>query len=86
MPDSSTSFSDVVTSTIRTIVPYLVGLLATWLASRGVDVSEATEASLAGAFTFVVGSIYYVAVRWLESKYPKVGWLLGSPKKPSYQS
>jgi hypothetical protein len=68
-------------SLIRTIVPLLVGSLVAWLATRGVSVDQALILPAADAlFT----GVYYGIVRWLETKSPKAGWLLGIPGAPSY--
>lgn len=68
-------------SVIRTVVPILVGSVISWLASRGVKVDEATILPMIDA---AVAAIYYAGVRALEHRFPRAGWLLGSPGAPSY--
>lgn len=75
---------DLQTSVVRTVVPYVIGLLVSWLATNGVVVSSSASALLSAALAFLVGSVYYVAVRLLEKKWPKLGWLLGNPVQPQY--
>ena len=74
------------TSIVRTLVPFLVGYVVSLLVTQGVDVSENFEDQLSGFLTFAFGAIYYVAVRLLARKFPKLEWLLGIPTKPSYPS
>lgn len=73
-------------SIIRTGVPYLVGLVVSWVATLGIHVPDDVKMQLTGAGVFVVGTIYYAVVRKLEQKWPAVGWLLGSPSQPFYES
>jgi hypothetical protein len=68
-------------SVIRTIVPIVVGSFIAWLAARGVKVDEAT---ILPAIDAIVAGAYYALIRLVEHKYPKAGWLLGSPGAPSY--
>lgn len=75
---------DLVTSGIRTITPYVVGAVVAWLTQKGVNVPQSSVASATAIVTFIVGSAYYGAVRALEHKYPKAGYLLGVPTKPTY--
>ena len=68
-------------SLIRTFVPLLVGSLVAWLATRGVKVDSSTLLPLVDAFAT---GLYYGVVRWLETRWPKLGWLLGVPGAPQY--
>lgn len=77
---------NIITSGIRTLVPYVVGAVVAWLATKGYHVSDATMASATAFLTFGIGSVYYLVVRSLEHKYPKFGVLLGVPVKPSYEA
>ena len=73
--------NDYVTSVIRTVVPSVVALLIAALAGAGIDLdSSALEAVISG---LLIG-VYYAAARWLEGRWPQAGWLLGSPKAPTY--
>lgn len=72
--------SPVLTSILRTLVPWLVALLGpaalNWLGL--------TEATLSGVLTVGIGAIYYLIVRLLEQVHPKFGVLLGVPAEPTY--
>jgi hypothetical protein len=70
-------------SIIRTVVPIIVGSVIAWLAARGVKVDEAT---ILPAVDAVVAAAYYALIRLVEDKWPKAGWLLGSPGAPTYAS
>lgn len=78
MADTSTP---ALPSVVRTIVPFLTALLITKLAEWGLDIDPGDAQGLVVA---VVGSVYYVAVRFVEQKFPGAGWLLGSKKQPTY--
>lgn len=79
------NLTDYVTSLIRTGVPALVGVLAAWLSSKiGFVVDEQTQAGLIAAFTGLAIGLYYAVIRWLETKVPAFGWLLGVAKTPVY--
>ena len=77
----------LVTATIRTVTPYLVGWLiaaALWIVRPlGLDLPDATSDYLAGVLPLVLGSAYYVAARRLEARWPGVPWL-GSRSQPTY--
>lgn len=75
---------DYVTSTIRTVVPVIVGAVVGFLASKGIDIDQSAVAGLTAFLSGLFTAVYYVVVRFVETKYPKAGWLLGTPKKPSY--
>lgn len=76
--------SDLIISIIRTFVPIAIGSAITWLATKGVDVDENTKANIIAGVTGLVSAIYYGVVRLLEEKWGAFGYLLGSPKKPTY--
>lgn len=77
--------NDFVTSLIRTNVPIAVGAFVTWLVSLGVVVPEGAEVPLAVSSVAFVTAGYYAAVRWAETKWPPIGWLLGSRAEPQYR-
>jgi len=73
--------NDYVISLIRTWVPMLVGLLATWLLTLGIEIdSMAIELALVSLFS----GAYYALIRWLEGKFPWIGILLGAKRTPTY--
>jgi hypothetical protein len=74
--------SDAIVSLIRTIVPVIVGLVLAGLIKLGIEVDET---ALATVFDGLLIGLYYALARWLESKWPSLGWLLGAPKQPTYQ-
>lgn len=76
--------NDLATSIIRTIVPTVVGAVIAWLVARGVTVDPATEAQLTAALVAVLTGVYYALARLAERKWPNAGWLLGTPKQPTY--
>jgi len=72
------------TSLIRTIVPMIVGWLIAQLAIRGLNIDPGLVEQLV---TWGITSAYYVAVRVFETRIaPKLGWLLGLPKQPTYDA
>lgn len=75
-------------SRIRTFVPMLVGVAATWiehqLASRyGILLSIDTPTA-AVVITGAASGAYYEVARRLEQWQPRLGWLLGYPSEPVY--
>lgn len=72
------------TAVVRTATSYIVGLVVSLLLSANIQASEEFTANLTAILTFIVGTIYYIAVKALEKKWPKLGWLLGSPNAPVY--
>lgn len=78
--------ADLIASLTRTAVPTLVGAILTLLATNGIKAPEGAEEWLAGVLFFVFAFGYYTIVRLLEAKFPKMGWLLGNPAKPTYNS
>jgi len=78
------TFNSIVASLIRTAVPGIAGLILGWLVSINISIPGVSEPALEGVLTFAFGFAYYAAVRLLEKKWPKLGWLLGLPVQPSY--
>lgn len=76
--------SDFVTSFVRTYVPIAVGTIISWLATKGINIDPQASAGLVAFLTGLIIAVYYGAVRLLEKKFPQIGWLLGSVKKPEY--
>ena len=74
----------MITSVIRTVVPYVVGYLVALLVGWGIEVPTEVQAWLTETLTLVLGTAYYVAARWLEEH--GVTWpLLGSTQRPVYE-
>lgn len=70
-------------SLVRTIVPMAVGALSAWTVNTlGIELplDPATE-----TLTAILSGLYYAAVRWLESRWPGAGVLLGARSKPHYE-
>lgn len=68
-------------SVIRSVVPVVVATVVSFGLRYGVNLDEGATADLLGA---LAGSGYYALVRWVEGKFPNLGWLLGTPGAPSY--
>lgn len=73
-------------SLVRTVVPFVVGSIASWLLTRGIDMDEASKAQLTSVVTVVLGAAYYAVVRLGERVRPKLGVLLGMAKAPVYDT
>lgn len=78
--------SDFITSLIRTYVPIIVGSIIAWLSARGIAIDANAIAGLAAFLSAVFSGAYYLLIRILEKKYPQVGILLGSTRKPEYSN
>ena len=73
-------------SIIRTVVPLIVAGIVSQLAKRGIDAGPHQEV-IAQAVGALVAAAYYGAVRLLETHVkPRLGWLLGSAKAPTYDA
>lgn len=74
-------------SIVRTIVPVIVGAIVSYLATIGVTLPDDVMSALSVIITAAASAAYYVAVRWLEQKWPHLGVLLGWAAVPeSYTS
>lgn len=83
--DYDRAVTGVLTSIVRTAVPYIVGLLVTLAAKAGLDLDDGTLQSIGALLTVAIGTAYYAAVRELETRFsPAWGWLLGRAKRPAY--
>jgi ABC-type transport system involved in cytochrome c biogenesis permease component len=76
--------SQYIVSVIRTWVPIIVGSFIGWLLSLGVEVGEDAQAALTLALGALATALYYAFVRWLETKFPSAGILLGYIRQPVY--
>lgn len=76
--------SALVLSVIRTGVPALVGALAAWLlATFGVQLPDEVLVEAVAAGTAVLATLYYIAARVVERRWPSWSWLLGSTQQPT---
>lgn len=75
---------DFVISFIRTVIPMVVGALASYMTSKGIELPAEAFAGLVTFLTATLSALYYLIVRWLETKWPAFGWFLGVPGKPKY--
>lgn len=71
-------------SAIRTFVPWLVGLVTSWLATQGITLDDNTLGILTLVLQGVFGVLYYLLVRGLEYLNYRFGWLLGYARMPVY--
>jgi hypothetical protein len=76
---------DLGPSIVRTVTPYVVGVVVTLLARWGIDWTPSPEALVIVAG--LVSAAYYALVRILETRGRQAwGWLLGTPKAPTYDA
>lgn len=73
-----------VLSLIRTWVPVIIGSLISWLANLGIEVSAQYQGILIVIMTAAIIGLYYTAVRFLETRFPAIGVLLGAAQPPVY--
>jgi hypothetical protein len=77
--------NNFVTSIIRTWVPIAIGVVVTWLQiALEYTVDPETSAMLISFVTGITIAAYYGLIRWLEGRFPQIGWLLGLAKAPGY--
>lgn len=76
--------NDIITSIIRTIVPMIVGAIVAFFATKGITFDEQFRANMIGVLQLIFSALYYITARALETKVPRLGWLLGSVKQPGY--
>ena len=73
-------------SIIRTVVPIIVAQVVAYAAGRGLDLGQ-WRGILEQVIGAAAGGLYYAGVRILEVKIrPRFGWLLGTPKAPTYEA
>lgn len=82
MPDSVTPTKDVGKSLIRTVTPFVTAWVAAYVAQKGFDIDPEV---VSGEFVTLAGAVWYSAVRFLEQRWPKAGWLLGVAEAPVYE-
>jgi hypothetical protein len=76
--------NDLLISFIRTAVPTIVGAVAGFLTAKGITLDPSALAGLTAFLSGLFTAVYYLIARFLESKYPKLGFLLGVAKPPTY--
>lgn len=76
--------SDFVTSLIRTYTPMIVGGVVSFLTAKGLDIPEESVMGVTTFLTVVISGAYYGIVRFLETRYPAIGILLGKRSEPKY--
>jgi len=65
---------------VRTAIPALVGAAATYVTKISAHIDPSTQMIVFPIAT----TAYYAAIRLLEEKFPKAGWLLGAlPQAPA---
>lgn len=72
------------TSIIRTIVPIIVGAIASALATVGFQLSDEGQELIGTVLGALIAIVYYVIARALEQRFPNAGVLLGKPARPVY--
>ncbi|HET9672868.1 MAG TPA: hypothetical protein VFQ40_08490 [Actinomycetota bacterium] len=76
--------NEFVVSLVRTYVPLLVGIVATWVGAQlGISVPDEHVATVSGLAVAGVAAIYYAGVRFLERRWPWFSKLLGSKQQPT---
>lgn len=79
------NLNDKALSAIRTGVPMIVGWLASFLIVHfGFAIPQDVQGWLTALLGFGIGYAYYLGVRYLEGRWPQLGWLLGAPVQPMY--
>ena len=77
--------NNYIVSLIRTYVPIGVGAVLSWLLTKNVQIDSETQTGLVIGITGMLQGLYYALVRILEVKFPFLGFLIGSSKKPKYE-
>lgn len=82
--------SDAIVAWIRTTVPIAVGsgavAVSTWLADHQIGWIHLDSATAGATAAGLAVGAYYTIVKWLETRWPRVGVLLGKAKQPTYPS
>lgn len=69
-------------SIVRTLVPLAVGQIVSFFSTLGINVGDDEQAAFTVILGFLVTAAYYLIVRFLEQKFPKLGALLGWSATP----
>jgi hypothetical protein len=73
--------NDLLISLRRTLVPIAVGAVAA--SAFGSHIAPESLESVVGG---IISGVYYGALRFIETKIPNAGFLLGAKKQPVYVS
>lgn len=77
--------SNLVPSIVRTVTPYLYGLVAAMLLKKfGYAIDEKTSGEMMAAISGLLSAGIYIAIRIAAKKYPKLELLLGTSNVPVY--
>ena len=77
---------NAIISGIRTGIAALVGLLITWLITKGIVLEDNFQNVLEVGLFATITAGYNAAVNWAAVHWhPAFGYLLGVPKTPEYQ-
>lgn len=77
--------SNLITATIRTVVPSMVSYFSVWSSARGLELDAVTTTSIETAVIGVTVAAFYLIIRKLGKRWPWVEVLLGSKKTPEYK-
>ena len=77
--------NDFITNLIRTTVAGFIGYVAAKGATKGVVITPDLQVTIIAALTGILAALYTAAVNFIAKAYPKVGYLLGVPKTPTYK-
>lgn len=77
--------SGEVVARIRTLVPVVVGVVLTWL-QHTFGWRVTLDPGETGLLVLALTGLYYELVRRLEAWKPELGWLLGYPSPPKYET
>lgn len=81
----SIDLKSIITSIVRTVSPFIVGAIVAWFARHNITFDTEFLANLSKVLDLLLGSLLYVAARFLETYIsPKFGWLLFWAKQPVY--
>lgn len=70
---------NLLTSVKRTLVPIIVGVLGASFLGGYID-----SATMSTFLSGLISSLYYVVLRFIETKWPEAGILLGARYQPVY--
>lgn len=64
----------------RTLIPIIVGVVAASFVGPYID-----QSTLRDFLSGLIAACYYTAIRFVESKWPEAGLLLGAKRQPVYE-